>query len=149
MGMGVEPPPPGFGTSPRTSASVAAPVLTENTTVTVMRYDKKVGAKVEKVHILPSCRKALKCMALEMKMKYAREVEESERFQKRPPQPLVRPGWTACIPAGYFVCPYECGWAQKRPWVSNKKEKDIHLKKCWRQRGEFVWVTCDKCGSAR
>ena len=45
-------------------------------------------------------------------------MEEAERFQRRPPQPLVRPGWTT---------------EQRRPG---------------NRLGSAVYVTCDKCGRA-
>ena len=50
--LGVEAAPPGFGLE-------MANVAPNETVRKVIRYDKKVGAKVEKTQVLPSCRQVL------------------------------------------------------------------------------------------
>ena len=109
--LGVEKAPLGFGVqlaavdkgsfastseSPTSSGSTSRP----ETTRKVIRFDKKLGAKVEKTQILPSCRKALKCMAAEMRLKYLKEKDEAKAAGRKPPQPEVRPGWKVIIRVG-------------------------------------------------
>ena len=125
--LGVEKAPLGFGvqlaavdkgsfasTSGESPTESPGSTTRPETTRRVIRFNKKLGEKVEKTQILPSCRKALKCVAAEMRVKYTKEKDKAKAAGREPAQPEVRSGWREGGRETHVDC-VKCGKSLGRP----------------------------------